>query len=216
MDVVTFSRMIVTGGYSLYKQRKREQLIQAMSQAKIDLDAPELQNDEFIGCFLATEDAIAKCTSVTKFNALVSMFVNGVKHGKVQTETEQYQEVLSIISDLSLREIHILYHLYQFDMTYKAPSDEKSESVAEKQLVYVAEQFRSDTESVKAWIIRLKRTGLLISESELGTNEDQISFSMGFELHHLSSLAKELKSWVLFTFENERSPNYLIYREKSL
>lgn len=203
MDVVPFSRVIATGGYSLYKQRKRKQLIQAMSQAKINLDAPELQNDEFIGCFLATADAITKCTSATKFNALISMFVYGVKHEKVQNETEQYQEVLSIVTDLSYREIQVLYHLYQFDMTYNISSDEKSESVAEKQLAYVAEQFRCDTESVKAWIIRLKRTGLLISESELGTNEDVISFNMGFDLHHLSSLAKELKSWVLFTFESE-------------
>jgi len=214
MEMITL-RFLATGGYGQYKQRKRKQLIEAMSQAEINLDAPELQNEEFIGCFLATEDAVAKCTSKTKFNALVAMFVNGVKTGKIVRDTDRYQEMLSIVSELSFREIQVIYHLYQFDMEYEISSEEKSEAIAKKQLAYVAEQFSVDIETVKAWVIRLKRTGLLLSESELGTDENQISFSMGFELHHLSSLAKELKSWVLFTFESESNPSMLTYLEKS-
>ncbi|TEW50164.1 hypothetical protein [Psychromonas algicola] len=128
--------------------------------------------------------------------------MKGVESKKLFEDTDRYQEVLSIVSDLSHREIKVLYYMYEFDIK-ENKKDEKSEEKATRQLLYIANKFDTKIESVKAWIVRLKRTGLLLSESELRTNENSISFSMGFELHHLSPMAKDLKNWILFAIESD-------------
>lgn len=200
---IGISRLVGKVGYESYKENKRSELIKRLSDAQIDINSSELQNDDFIRCFIATSEAISKCTNKIKLSALTKMFVKGVESKKLFEDTDRYQEVLSIVSDLSFREIKVLYCMYDFDFKENNNKGEKTEAKAERQLFYIAKRFDTEIETVKAWVIRLKRTGLLLSESELRTNESSIYYSTGFELHHLSPMAKDLKKWILFAIESE-------------
>ncbi|CDT91524.1 hypothetical protein [Vibrio coralliirubri] len=186
-------------GVEIYKNHKREKLLNALEEGDLSVDSNQLQKDEFIASYLATERALERSISVAKVDALTSMFYRGVESQKLFEQYDVYQEVLSIVTDLSERELHLMYHLYQFsEQTNNSSSD--SDDLAKQQHEYLADKLGISREMVKAMLVRLRRTGLILSESELN-DEYALMFQTGFELMHVSKLAKELKHWIVFSVE---------------
>jgi len=193
-----------------FKDNRREKLLKCLETGKYTFDSPELQKDEFISCYLATEEAIFKSTSQSKLNALIAMFVNGVDSQKIFNESDKYQEVLSIVCDLSDRELALLYWLYQFE--YEPVGTEKSDDIAVRQLEFLSVKVGIQIKLLKALLIRLKRTGLIISETD-NSVEYTAGFITGFELLYLSELADEIKHWIMFTIDYENTNPFNIERD---
>ncbi|MBD1571539.1 hypothetical protein [Aliivibrio sp. S10_S31] len=206
------TNVVVGVGYKAYQNRKRSNLLKALENGEISVDSHELNKDEFIACYLATEEAIDKSISSAKLKALTSMFINGVASKKLFVEYEFYQEVLSIVSELSERELHVMYHLYAFSDNH-SQTGESSDSLAQQQHQYLAEKMGISRDLVKALLVRLRRTGLILSESEV--NDDYAPmFQTGFEFMHISQLARDVKQWIMFTVDTQQMD--IPVEEKSL
>ncbi|OCH05847.1 hypothetical protein [Aliivibrio fischeri] len=186
-------------GIEIYKNRKREKLLTALQNGELSVESNQLQKDEFIASYLATELALEKSISDAKVDALTSMFYKGVESQKLFEQYDLYQEVLSIVTDLSDRELHLMYHLYQFSQQ-SLNSQTDSDSLAKQQHEYLAGKLGISREMVKAMLVRLRRTGLILAESELN-DEYALMFQTGFELMHVSQLAVDLKHWIVFSVE---------------
>ncbi|HAS8501872.1 TPA: hypothetical protein I7751_20665 [Vibrio vulnificus] len=186
-------------GVEIYKNRKRQKLLTALQNGELSVESNQLQKDEFIASYLATERALEKSISDAKVNALTSMFYKGVESQKLFEQYDLYEEVLSIVTDLSDRELHLMYHLYQFSQQ-SLNSQSDSDSLAKQQHEYLADKLGISRELVKAMLVRLRRTGLILAESELN-DEYAPMFQTGFELMHVSQLAVDLKHWIVFSVE---------------
>ncbi|WP_348236439.1 hypothetical protein [Vibrio parahaemolyticus] len=180
------------------------------ASGKYTVDSPELQKDDFIACYLATEEAIFKSTSQAKLNALVAMFVNGVNSEKIFDQSDRYQEILSIVADLSERELVLLYWLYKYESEHGRPQ-KASEQDIQKQLKYLSGKTEISLELVKALLIRLKRTGLVISENDMSDKMDLIM--SGQDSVYLSELANEVKEWIMFTIDYQNTNPLMIERD---
>ncbi|EGQ8080111.1 hypothetical protein G5G45_004582 [Vibrio vulnificus] len=186
-------------GVEIYKNHKREKLLNALEEGDLSVDSNQLQKDEFIASYLATERALEKSISAAKVDALTSMFYRGVESKILFEQYDIYQEVLSIVTDLSARELHLMYHLYQFSEQVNNSSSD-ADDLAKQQHEYLADKLGISREMVKAILVRLRRTGLILSENELN-DEYALMFQTGFELMHVSQLAKDLKHWIVFSVE---------------
>ncbi|WP_155272097.1 hypothetical protein [Aeromonas hydrophila] len=111
----SITRYIGSALINSYRERKRAKILDALSKGKITLDSHQLQSDEFISAYLATEDALMKASSQSKFNFLLNLFIKGSNSGRINREPDAYQEALSIVNELSERELALLYHLYNYE-----------------------------------------------------------------------------------------------------
>jgi len=173
-------------------QKNRIELLDEISFGKIGLDDNQIQSDEVVACILATVDAINGSASSTKVDALVSMFVHGCESEYLDQHCDRYLELLSVVRELSERELVILVHLFEFE---KGDYSTISDVYADEQLNYLSDKLRVKPVDIKPLLIRLKRTGLILTETERDDTRT-IAFLSGWEALYLSSLAMELKSWI--------------------
>lgn len=173
-------------------QNNREEILEGISLGSIGLDDRKIESDEFVACILATVKAVTLSASSSKIDALVSMFLHGCESESLDEHGDRYLELLSIVRELSERELAILVHLYNFEQgSHSSVSDE----YADEQLSYLSEKLGYDPVDIKPLLIRLKRTGLILTETE--RDESRIpAFLSGWEALYLSSLANELKRWI--------------------
>ncbi|KWW43371.1 hypothetical protein GJ26_18365 [Vibrio cholerae] len=99
---------------SKYKQGKRTKILERLSKLEIKRDDAELKKDELIACFLMAEDAISKSSSLEKMDKILNIYTGSIANGSIYSETDSYGEIMSIISDLSDREINLLMANYKF------------------------------------------------------------------------------------------------------
>lgn len=175
----------------IYKENRREKLIQKIESGEIKLSDTDAKNDNFIASYLALEAAIFKCTSEQKANALISLFTHGVNSKKIFSETDIYIESITILSELSYEEISLLNCLKEYKPNKSIDSCDYK--LASNQLDFFMTETGLSLNMIKARVIRLKRTGLILSKSELSTSmNDQRQYSPGFEAVHLSDIAKSI------------------------
>lgn len=206
------ARFVTNKAFESFKNKRRNKIWEALSNGSFTVDSPELQNDEFIACYLATEEAIFKSTSQVKLNALIAMFYNGISSKKIFEQTDVYQEILLIVADLSERELVLLFWLYKFENKNGRPQKIIDHNVL-KQLEFLSTNADMEIELIKALLIRLKRTGLLISENDMSEKRDLMM--SGSDSLYLSKLANEVKDWIMFTVDYEGS-NPLMIKNNSL
>ncbi|MDR5904872.1 hypothetical protein [Franzmannia qiaohouensis] len=186
--VLRMASLFTQKAISSYKEKRRIFLLSELAKAGYTRDSPELQKDDFIACFLATEDALNKCASREKITALANMLVSGVSSGRLFREPDAYAEILSIIEGLSERELLILYWLYKIE---EAGAEKDQEEKVGNQAKYISERLGCTVELSAALLTRLERTGLLSVAHGYG----------GGKSHSLSALAKELRGWVEFQID---------------
>lgn len=180
---------------SKYKQGKRTMILERLSKLEIKRDDAELKKDELIACFLMAEDAISKSSSLEKMDKILNIYTGSIVNGSIYSETDSYGEIMSIISDLSDREINLLIANYKFFTNEYNPEWEHKEA-ATKQQAFLAQELKIEQELVKALLIRLTRTGLIISEKDNANCYSVAFLEMGLDLMCVSQLGNELKDWI--------------------
>lgn len=204
MDMTSFepssavTKFLANTGISTYKNIRRNKILRALELGKIDIYSSEVKNEEFISCYLATEYALMKASSQTKFNFLVNLFIQGANSGRLNREADAFQEVLSIVDELSERELTILYYIYQYEIEF-GPMKGAAERNSFHQVEYLVNITQLSSNLIVALIIRLRRTGLLVTHLEKTQKSDLMM--AGIEIMFISPLADEIKSWVYGVIE---------------
>lgn len=204
MDTISFEpatpvvRFLAKAGINKYKKHRRDQILKALDEGLISIDSHQVESDAFISAYLATEDALMKASSKSKFNFLLNLFIQGSKSGRIDDEPDAYQKVLSIVNELSERELTILYHLYNYERDHGMMGGQLSRDHGH-QVKYLVDATGLEREHAVALLVRLRRTGLLITRSEKSESVDLML--SGIEIMFISPIADEIKSWVFSVIE---------------
>lgn len=195
-------RFFATTGINIYKQKKREKILDALSKGLLHVDSHQLQSDEFISAYLATESALIKASSQCKFDFLLNLFIQGSNSGRINKEPDAYQETLSIVNELSERELTILYHLYNYERDH-CQMDQQLAIPSDHQVDYLIDKTELERDMVVALLVRLRRTGLIITLSEKRVLRDLMIG--GIEIMFISPIADEIKAWIFHVIEGSLS-----------
>ena len=204
MDIIGFEpttpvvRFLAKAGINKYKKNRREKILKALDAGLITSDSHQVESDEFISAYLATEDALMKASSKSKFDFLLNLFVQGSNSGRIDREPDAYQEVLSIVNELSERELTLLYHIYNYERDHGMMGGQLSRDQGH-QVKYLLDVTGLEREHVVALLVRLRRTGLLITWSEKSDSVDLML--SGIEVMFISPIADEIKTWVFSVIE---------------
>lgn len=191
-------RFLANVGISKYKEHRRKKILKAIEEGVLSAASHEAASDEFISAYLATEDALMKASSQNKFNFLLNLFLQGSNSGRIEREPDAYQEVLSIVNELSERELTILYFLYEYEREH-GPMDGQLSRPINHQVTYLVEKTFLERELIVALLVRLRRTGLIITFSEKTRKHDLMM--TGIETMLISPLADEIKDWIFYVIE---------------
>lgn len=191
-------RFLAKAGIDKYKERRRNAILRALDNGLLKIGSHQMESDEFISAYLATEHALMKASSQHKFNFLLNLFIDGSNSGRVNREPDAYQEVLSIIDELSERELNLLYHLYNYERDHgdTEAQDRKQNNL---QVNYLMTKTSLERELVIALLVRLRRTGLLLTRGERNTSFDLATTAI--ETFFISPIASEIKAWIFNAYE---------------
>ena len=191
-------KFLAKSAIDTYKKIRRERILSELEAGNISVDSKELESDGFIAAYLATESALMKASSRSKFDFLIQLFLQGCNSKRLANEPDSYQEVLSIVNELSERELTILYHIYNYERDHGEMEGQLSRDHGH-QVKYLLEVTGLLREHVIALLGRLRRTGLLITYSEKTESVDIMLG--GIEVMFISPLAEDIKSWVFGVIE---------------
>lgn len=152
-----------------FRERRFNRLIEGLEKGDIKTDDFDLQSDQFIACFLKTNEAIEKSAAKEKVDFLIGLFMKGVKENLIVEKPDFYNELISIFSELSYREIEVLYLL---DGVLPVDGEERENSRVgernEEAAKLIAEKYGVTEEYGFTLISRLQRTGLVVGCNVLG------------------------------------------------
>ena len=191
-------RFLAKSGIDRYKKKKRNKILKSIEAGSLSVNSHEAESEEFISAYLATENALMVASSKSKFKFLVGLFVNSANTGKLAEDPDGYMEMLSIINELSERELALLYHIYVYERDNGIMDGQLARS-SDHQVQYIVERTSIDKNLVIALLVRLRRTGLLITLSEKTGHSDLMM--TGVEIFCISPLAEEVKQWVYGVIE---------------
>lgn len=98
-------RAVINKGVDFLRKQRIELLLERLESGQVDIDDPQVQTDSFISTLINTADALQKASGHKKINVLTELLLSGAKSGKVNSRTDEFNELLSSIADLSEREL---------------------------------------------------------------------------------------------------------------
>lgn len=178
--------------FNLYDQRKRDRLINLLSQGGIKLTDSQIKNDKVIGSTIRTITAVQQAVGEEKICTLENLYLNGIHSGVIENNNDLYLELLSIVADLSHREMEILVHI-NTHFVQDSGSDENNKIY--NPTAYVADKLDLKNTYVQGLFNRLMRTGLILS----------IILVNGGIKPYPSGLYKELITLLNYNIETKKS-----------
>lgn len=124
---------------------------------------PELlESTEFLHCYFATTAAALSTQRNEKIQALARLVLSSATNGKIAT-IDEYEEFLSILVELSFRELSVLVLLEKYEARYSRQSDENDLQRAirfwDEFVQQVALDFSVRPDEIDAILTRLNRSG---------------------------------------------------------
>lgn len=145
------------------QQRRFEDLINQINKGAISIDSYEAQSDEFIHAFVRTAKAASNSFKNEKIELLGNVFVNGYKKNCFQ-DMDQYEEIISIIEELSIKEFHILIILDEYVSQCERKEDDNDLNWAScyfpKFIERINREMGISEIYLQAILKRIERTGL--------------------------------------------------------
>ncbi|EOX4815531.1 hypothetical protein ACFKIV_004584, partial [Vibrio alginolyticus] len=174
MDIVASSGKLALSAtlgnvVSRFRERRFNKLISGLENGDIKLTDHVLSDDSFIGCFLKTNEAIEKASVNEKVEFLTNLFVQGVKDGLIIDKPDLYSEIVTIFSDMSFREIEVLFLVG--DILPFTKVDGENSDVGQKNedaVKLLSEKYSISEDYAFTLISRLQRTGLVVGSNVLG------------------------------------------------
>tara|TARA_R110000868_G_scaffold17494_4_gene76663 strand:- start:1440 stop:2066 length:627 start_codon:yes stop_codon:yes gene_type:complete len=155
------------------RNKKTEEILNKLEQDGIELDKAKLEDPYYLASLIRTLDAIERAGSKAKMDRLKNIFVSLDSIGYIISNPDNYQEFLSIFSDLSDREISLIALLDKHKLPYVDQKIENSSKSGDynQTSTQTKDWFNTRIECCKdldidihmfdALVIRLMRTGFI-------------------------------------------------------
>jgi hypothetical protein len=169
IDIAIVGKITLTNALKFsvvnYRKKRFEKIIDRLSDESISISQSELDSDNFISCFLKTNEAIYKATSNKKIDALIQVFLCGLRTNLVSNLPDLFHEAISIFSELSYREIIILEIARKY-----LPSSVRDDVVDKNNMAIeaICNQIGVDKDLAYVLMSRLQRTGFIIDSAMMG------------------------------------------------
>ncbi|EPW5502272.1 TPA: hypothetical protein RQK06_004281 [Vibrio vulnificus] len=149
--------------YDLVLGHKEAQALEKLKLGELSLDSPEIKYNKNIATSLVTYEALARASSQEKFDLLMEFYLKASTSGVIDEDSDFYHESLGALSNLSVRELMVLYHIDNYQQ--KVSPNHERDYEPEK---YVSEKMALDQDSVLALFHKLLGSGLVIQCARFG------------------------------------------------
>lgn len=133
-----------------------------LSAGAVDLRPELLESHEFLHCYFATATAALRTQRKEKIQSLARLLRSSTLNGKI-TVIDQYEEFLSILDELSQRELLVLVALSELEQRHPRQGDESELQRTNRYWDRFVQKLEADLSipqaEVGAVLTRLNRTG---------------------------------------------------------
>jgi hypothetical protein len=156
------------------QKNRDEALLAKLEENGISIQEAKLKSAGYLSSLIRTIEAVERASTIEKINILMNLFITSDSRGFIEQQPDFYQEILSIFSELSYRELMILYHLDKGGLPYTDDLHVKSPELAvdnedmpnpleqyEEANAYCAKGIKVNQDVLGALLGRLARTGLI-------------------------------------------------------
>lgn len=158
-----FINSILVGYLNQVRQERLDAFFAELATGRLVLTEEEMQKEDFLHKYLITVRAVLDTRRREKIKLLARLFRNGACRLE-PLEVDTYEEYLSILDDLSYRELGILVMLYQYEQDYPKREGENDLQRANRFWGQfkdgVASQLGIEANEIDAMLMRLTRSGL--------------------------------------------------------
>lgn len=155
--------ILIAERLSEIQQERLDILVTRINQGHLGLDSKEVQSEKFIHAFVKTARAATNSYKREKIELFAQVFIYGYNDHQFE-EMDSYEEVLSIVEDMTLREFKILAALEQHSRTTTKLVNENNLLWTQKFwpnfVDTVEKEFHMDEKYLQAVLKRIERTGL--------------------------------------------------------
>ncbi|MCI9195045.1 MAG: hypothetical protein HFF14_05685 [Angelakisella sp.] len=167
--------------YQLYYQKKMNTLLEAISTASAsEIPLEDLLKSKAIGEWHLICEAIKKINSAQKIRTLGILYKNTYLNKSIPTEEDDnlFEEWVSILSDMSDREISILLTLYRYENSYSGDFESKyviADFFWKEFSEEIIDQYHITEEEFYSILTRLLRTGFYRNDFATAGQLDRVN-----------------------------------------
>lgn len=147
---------------NIHKDKLRE-FFDELKKGDIPLTPEIIESEDFLHCHFSTVRAALNSRRREKIRYFARLLISSVNSSEIST-VDEYEECLSILDELSFRELEILAVLSRYEKKYSYQDGEshiqKADQFWERFSSEVCSRFSIPREELNGILIRLNRTGL--------------------------------------------------------
>ena len=163
---------VVTKLENIHKDKLRE-FFDELEKGAIPLTPEIIESEDFLHCYISTVRAALNTRRREKIRYFARLLTSSISSSEIST-VDEYDECLSILDELSFRELGILIVLSRYEKKYSYQDGgshiQKADQFWERFSSEVCSGFSIPREELNGMLIRLNRTGLYY-ETFIGSYE---------------------------------------------
>lgn len=144
------------------RTKKLKTFFDELARGDIILSEELIKSEDFLHCYFATSQAYLNSRRTEKIKLFARLLKSSFEHNKI-IDVDEYEELLSILDDLSFREISILFKLDKFEVDYPKKDDENELQRAsrfwDKFIDEITSEFQISIGEANSIMTRLNRSG---------------------------------------------------------
>lgn len=142
---------------------KAQRVIELLNEGRLSISDWEVKHNPVIGNVLITVDALERASTKEKYEMLMRFYLASCADDSLLKDPDFYQESIQVLSQVSVRELMVLYHLDNHQREYHPGTANEYNPKS-----YIASQLAMQEEDVLALFFRLQGTGLVVPAPLLG------------------------------------------------
>jgi len=145
------------------KAKRRVYFFDELAKGRIQLTEDSIKSEVFLHCFFSTIDAVDRTNRKEKIALFGKLLKSSLEYKDIVRSIDDYEEILSILDEMSYREILLLVKLYSYESNHIYDKDiNELQNVLgywDSFISCVSTEFNISKDDINAMLIRLNRTG---------------------------------------------------------
>lgn len=167
--------ILVTTTIKNIQEERSRTFFDELGSGSLELNLTLLESEDFLHCFFATTKAALNSRRREKIQMFARLLKSSVVEGNF-SDTDEYEEFLGILDEISFRELIILDTLDKYEAQYR--QNDKENDLQKTEHYWVA--FKKDVE-VKAGIPMQEIDGYLTRLNRTGCYETIVGGYLGYD-----------------------------------